>query len=180
MYIRTFTVDGKRHLGGALGSPSFVASFVKERVSTWAKELDLLSDISITHPHAAYSAFTHGFIGKWNYLMRCIPNIQTFLAPLETIIQTRFLSNLTGQPSFSDAERKLFALPARLGGLGVVDPSQYSTFQFSASVAITAPLVRSILQQSSAPLLMFCVINWRLSDMLLTDITSLSLTLMTL
>ena len=147
----SITVDGKRHLGGALGSPSFVASFVKERVSTWAKELDLLSDISITHPHAAYSAFTHGFIGKWNYLMRCIPNIQTFLAPLETIIQTRFLPNLTGQPSFSDAERKLFALPARLGGLGVVDLSQYSTSQFSASVAITAPLVRSILQQSSAP-----------------------------
>ena len=82
----SITVDGKRHLGGALGSPSFVASFVKERVSTWAKELDLLSDISITHPHAAYSAFTHGFIGKWNYLMRCIPNIQTFLAPLETIL----------------------------------------------------------------------------------------------
>ena len=32
----SITVDGKRHLGGALGSPSFVASFVKERVSTWA------------------------------------------------------------------------------------------------------------------------------------------------
>ena len=43
-------VNGKRHLGGALGSPSFVTSFV--RVSTWAKELDLLSDISITHSHA--------------------------------------------------------------------------------------------------------------------------------
>ena len=141
----SITVDGKRYLRGALGSPSFVTCFVKERVSTWAKELDLLSDISITHPHAAYAAFTHGFIGKWNYLMRCIPNIRTFLAPLETIIQIRFLPNLTGQPSFNDAERKLFALPARLGGLGLVDPSQYSFFQFSASVAITAPLVRSIL-----------------------------------
>ena len=144
----SITVDGKWHLGNALGSPSFVTSFVKERVSTWTKELYLLSDISITHPHAAYAAFTHGFIGKWNYLMRCIPNIQTFLAPLETIIQTRFLLNLMGQPSFSDVG---FALPARLGGLGVVDPSQYSVFQYSASVAIIAPLVQSILLQSSAP-----------------------------
>ena len=83
--------------------------------------------------------------------MRCIPNIQTFFGPLETIIQTRLLPNLTGQPSFNDTERKLFALPARLGGLGLVDPSQYSIFQFFASVAITAPLVQSILQQSSAP-----------------------------
>ena len=73
------------------------------------------------------------------------------MAPLETIIQTRFLPNLIGQPSFSDVERKLFALPAHLGGLGVADPSQYSAFQFSASVAITAPLVQSILQRSSAP-----------------------------
>ena len=80
------TADGTRYLGGALGSPSFVTSFVKDKVSTWAKELDLLSDISITHPHAAYAAFSHGFICKWNYLMRSILNIQTFLAPLESII----------------------------------------------------------------------------------------------
>ena len=45
----------------------------------------------------------------------------------------------------------MFALPARLGGLGVVDPSQCSAFQYSVSVAITAPLVQSILLQSSAP-----------------------------
>ena len=57
-----------------------------------------------------------------------------------------------GQPSFSATEHNLFALPACLGGLGVVDPSQYSIFQFSASVAIAAPLVQSILWQSSAPL----------------------------
>ena len=91
----SITVDGKWHLGGALGSPSFVTSFIKEKLSTWAKGLDLFSDISITHPHAAYAAFTHGLVDRWNYLMRCIPNIQTFLAPLETIIQTRFLSNFS-------------------------------------------------------------------------------------
>ena len=33
----SITVNGKRHLGGALGSPSFITSFVKEEVSTWAK-----------------------------------------------------------------------------------------------------------------------------------------------
>ena len=45
----------------------------------------------------------------------------------------------------------MFVLLACLGGLGVADPSQYSAFQFSASVAITAPLVQSVLQWSSAP-----------------------------
>ena len=71
----SITSDGKRHLGAALGSPSFVASFVEKQVTSWIKELQQLSDISVTHPQAA---FTHGFIGKWNFLMRCTPNIQPF------------------------------------------------------------------------------------------------------
>ena len=79
----------------------------------------MLSDISVTHPHAAYAAFVHGVVNKWNYLVRCIPDTCNFLLPLEEIIRTKFLPNLTGQSSFSDAERDLMALPPRLGGLGI-------------------------------------------------------------
>lgn len=68
-----------------------------------------------------------------------------FLLPLEEIICTKFLSNLTNQSFFSDAERDLMALPPRLGGLGIVNPARYSSFQFSSSVSITAPLVQLIL-----------------------------------
>ena len=70
-----------------------------------------------------------------------------FLLPLEEIIRTKFLPNLTGQSSFSDAERDLLSLPPRLGGLGIINPAKYSS-QFSSSVSITAPLVELILQQS--------------------------------
>ena len=140
----------KRHLGAALGSHSFVVFFVEKQVTSWIKELQQLSDIPVTHPQAAYAAFTNGFIGKWNFLMRCIPNIQPFLSPLEETIHCRLLPNLTGQPSFSDSERNLFALPTRLGGLGVVNPISYSLFQFGAFVKVTAPLIHLILQQSCA------------------------------
>ena len=58
------SVEGKRHLGAALGSPSFVASFVTQKVSLWTRELTVLSDISVTHPHAAYAAFVHGVVSK--------------------------------------------------------------------------------------------------------------------
>ena len=34
----------------------------------------------------SYAIIVHGFIGKWNFLMRCIPNTEDFLAPLEAII----------------------------------------------------------------------------------------------
>ncbi|XP_065893485.1 uncharacterized protein [Dysidea avara] len=144
----SITSDGKRHLGAAIGSPSFITSFVETKVTSWVRELQQLSDISVTHPQAAYAALIHGFIGKWNYLMRCIPNIQPLLSPLEHTIRLKFLPSLTGQPSFSDTDRNLFALPARWGGLGVIDPVRYSLSQFAASVEVTAPLVHLILQQS--------------------------------
>ena len=53
----------------AFGSPSFVdSSFVEGRVSTWIKELHLLSNISVTHSHATYAdRFIHGFICKRNF-----------------------------------------------------------------------------------------------------------------
>ena len=40
------------------------------------------------------------------------------------------------------------ALPPRLGGFDIINPVRYSSFQFSSSVSITAPLVDLILQQS--------------------------------
>jgi len=80
--------------------------------------------------------------------MRCIPNIQLFLSPLEETIRCKFLPSLTGKPCFSDTERNLFALPSRLGGLGVVDPVSYSLFQFASCTKVTIPLVHLIQQQS--------------------------------
>ena len=60
-----------------------------------------LSDISVTQPHVAYSAFIYGIVNKWDYFIRCTPE---FLLPLEEIIRGKFLPNLTGQSSFNDVE----------------------------------------------------------------------------
>ena len=42
--------------------------------------------------------------------------------------------------SSSDAERNLLALPARLGGISLSDPSNRSSDEFTASLQITSPL----------------------------------------
>jgi len=98
--------------------------------------------------HAAYAAFTHGIMSRWNYLIRCIPDIGSLLCPLGEVIRTKLLPNLTGQCAFNDVERDLLSLPPRFGGLGLINPSKYSTSQFASSVSITAPLVDLIVQQS--------------------------------
>ena len=54
---------------------------------------------------------------------------------------------LTGKQAISNAERKLFALPIKLGGLGIpILPDAASRELYS--IAVTEPLVRSILKQS--------------------------------
>jgi len=112
-------MEEKRHLGAALGTDSFVNSFVTQKVSVWKHKLEVLSEISVTQPHAAYAAFTHEIMSRWNYLIRCIPDIGSLLCPLEEVIRTKPLPNLTGQCAFNDVERDFLSLPPRFGGLGL-------------------------------------------------------------
>ena len=144
----SITVDGRRHLGAAIGTRSFVENYVQRKVSGWIREVERLSSIATTQPHAAYAAFTHGLTSKWTYLARTIPDIEDLLQPLEDAIRQQFLPSLTGQVAFGDAARDLMALPVRLGGLGVINPSRQSTAHNNMSKKITAPLVALILQQS--------------------------------
>ena len=61
------TSKGKHYLGDAIGSESFVHSYVSEKVSEWITEYELLSQISLTQPHSAYAAFTRGVIFPKQY-----------------------------------------------------------------------------------------------------------------
>ena len=142
------TAEGKRHLGAALGTPVFVESYVQQKVAGWAREVERLSSIAATQPQAAYAALTHGLISKWTYLSRTVPNIEDLFKPLEDVIRNLFLPAITGQNAFSDDDRDLMALPARLGGLGIIDPSHQTTTHYKSSEKITAPLASLILLQS--------------------------------
>ena len=120
----SISIDGKRHLGAAIGRQAFVDNYVQRKVSEWVNEIEHLSSIAISQPHAAYTAFTHGLAGKWAYIARTIPNVKELFKPLEEVIRKRFLPSITGQNAFGDNERDLMLLPTCLGGLGIVDPSK--------------------------------------------------------
>ena len=57
------TSAGQPYLGAALGTPTYIDQYVAEKVDQWSKELRLLTQLPY-QPHAAYAAFTHGFVGK--------------------------------------------------------------------------------------------------------------------
>jgi hypothetical protein len=140
------TSDGRPYLGAALGpTSSFTELYVKSKVEKWSEELLLLSSIAQTHPQAAYAAFTHGMASKWIYLTRTTENIGPLLQPLEDIIRTKFIPTLSGRPAPNDELRELLALPCRLGGLGILEPTCLAGHEHKASKEITTPIVRSIL-----------------------------------
>ena len=81
------------------------------------------------------------------YFMRTLPDIEDLLEPLERAISDVLIPSLT-EHNCSVAERKLLALPARMGGLGMTNPTESAESEYSASIKMSAPLVDKIMAQS--------------------------------
>ena len=124
------TREGRPHLGAPLGTTAYKRKLVSSKVKEWCTEIDTLACIANTEPHAAYAAYTHGLFSKWSFLSRVVPDIDPLLHPLEDAIRHKLLPVITGKPPFNDLERQLIALPVRLGGLGIPNPTERSQQEF--------------------------------------------------
>ena len=89
----------------------------------------------------------YGCVHKFSFLCRVNANISHLLQPLEDTIRSQFIPTLTGHAPPSDSVRLLLALPPRLGGLGIVNPTKMSEFEHSASIKQSSPLRDLILEQ---------------------------------
>ena len=143
----SLTCDGRPHLGAPLGTRDYVDGYMKDKVKTWCTELELLSTIAKTQPHAAYAAFTHGLSSKWTFLTRTVPSIGHILLPLEKVIRSTFIPSFTNGLPPNDQLRELLSLPARLGGLGLSNPVTMANFEFAASQRVTNSLKNLVIQQ---------------------------------
>ncbi len=140
------TSEGKRHLGAALGSEQFKEEYVKLKVSKWVKDIEKLAEFAQQEPQAALCAFTKGLCHRWTYIQRTVSDISRLFEPLESAIRTKLLKEIIGR-DVSDIERRLLALPVRMGGLGVRNPVETSQKEYEASVQITKQLTDKICRQ---------------------------------
>ena len=141
------TVEGKRHLGAAIGSAEYKNEYFDEMVKKWVSNIMSLSQIAKTQPHVAYAAFIHGEQHKYPYFLRTIAGISENLKPLDDAINNSFIPAIFGN-ELSDKEREILTLPIKNGGLGIRKVAEYADISYEASVSINQPLVKQILLQS--------------------------------
>ena len=83
--------------------------------------------------------------------MRVTSTNEDMWKSLEETLQHSFLPALTGRSAFSDGERDLLSLPAKLGGIGIANPTIVCTAQNEASKKISSPLIASMQKISQGP-----------------------------
>ena len=134
-------------MGAVIGSETFKETYVQNKVNKWVEDVVELAKIADDEPQAAYASFTKAISHRWTYVQRTIPNISHLFMPLEDAIRNQLIPSLVGR-KISQIERRILALPVRLGGMGIRNPTM-SSEEFDASSSITENLTEIIVNQES-------------------------------
>ena len=144
------TTEGQRHLGAVIASQEYKDQYCEEKVWAWKEEIERLSEIAKSQPHAAYIAFTKGYKSKFTYFMRTIGSFEDYVDPIQEVIEDLLLPTLFGQSEpLPNEVRRLATLATGQGGLGIPDLRSEAPQQFAASRLLTTAHVDSITSQSS-------------------------------
>ena len=143
------TKEGRKYLGGYVGTRKASAEYVEELRDEWIAELIELSKIAKSEPQAAYSAFTAGFQHKMTYFIRTIPNLTDILKPLDDCIDDKLIPAITEGHVLTEADRILVSLPVRYGGLGIPIYREMCATEFENSKKATQALTSKIVAQES-------------------------------
>ena len=80
--------------------------------------------------------------------MRTIPDISDLLEPLEKEIRENLIPAICGR-KVNDIERNLLALPARLGGMGIINPVESGNYEYESSCELTAEQPKFVANQKA-------------------------------
>ena len=114
-------VEGRRYLGGFIGSDEGKIRFTLKKVQEWLDCLGELSKVAEKEPQAALVGLTISLQCDWNFVQRVVKNTSQLFAPLEKMLEENFLPSLQVTSSVTHSDRVLYSLPVKRGGLGVLN-----------------------------------------------------------
>ena len=88
-------------------------------------------------------------VQRWNYVCRTTPGISQYLKKLEHKVKECFIPAIIDRAfGCQEIYRKIFALPIKEGGLGIVNLSLISDLEYEYSCKATMELTEAIFQQA--------------------------------
>ena len=136
----------EHHMGAVIGSSDFKEEYLNSKINKLVEDVEELTTIAKLEPQFAYACFSKAIYHRWTYIQRTVRNIAKNFDPLELAIRENLSPSIIGR-KISDLERRLLALPVRLGGLDISDPTKLSDFELNSSVNVTRSLTDIIINQ---------------------------------
>ena len=141
------TTEGRKFLGSFIGTQEATELFVKEKIKDWEKDLMALAKIAEYEPQLAYNAYIYGTSRRWQFVCRTTPGISKAMESLEVCIQSQLMPAILGGREVTDDLRVILNLPARMGGMGFLNPSTEADKEYSNSIMATKQLTVAIYNQ---------------------------------
>ena len=149
----TIVSEGHKYLGCPIGTEEFVRDFVQKRTDKWIDDLEKLVKVAEIQPQCAYAAFTHSFVPKWNYLLRVLDfepeELARNLVRLEATVREKLIPKFTGHIHPGTVARDMLELPARLGGMNIVNVVTSAQAKYCNADMLSKTLVEKILSGAS-------------------------------
>ena len=143
--------DGCIYLGGALGSERFLHTFVSGKVDKWVRQVEHLSELATTQPHAAYTVLVRSIISRWRYCLRAVNCSPDLFTRLDDAINNSLLPAIAGVSlSSDDPLRQLMGLPCRRGGLGIPPVAPLCEGEYSQCTEAVRPIIEAAVPQLAA------------------------------
>ncbi len=142
------TKTGHRYLGSFIGDREGTKDFVLEEIESWKADITGLSEIAANEPQLAYAAFVYGTSKRWNFVCRTTPEISEHLQHLEYHIKETFIPAIIGKMFVPDHIRDIISLPAKIGGLGILNCTKIANLEYQNSIDATEQLSEAIYNQN--------------------------------
>ena len=136
-------VQSRRMLGGIIGNNTGKKEFLNQLNQRWQYKLETLTEIAEQQPQAAYTALVKSLQNEWAFVQKVVKDCEEQFQEIENAIAFKVLPAIFGN-EISGNERKLFSLPARMGGLGVEDPREMSSSAYRNSKKSCEKLIEAI------------------------------------
>jgi len=115
-------------------------------IERWVAGVKALADVAGPYPQTAYAGMTHCLQAEWQYLCRCVPGVEKYLAPVEKAIRERFLPALFRVDAIDDDFRFLLANGVKQAGIAIRNPVESAAALHASSVEATSVLVDNLLE----------------------------------